>query len=73
MNEESNLIFRGEKCAGIIKSISELYNVSIEKATDIYYESDMSNLIEEGVADLHCRSNKYLASLVWDEYSDTDK
>lgn len=73
MNEESNMIFRGEKCAGIIKSISELYNVSIQKATDIFYQSETSNMIEEGVADLHCRSNKYLASLIWDEYNETVK
>ncbi|MCM1313173.1 MAG: DUF3791 domain-containing protein [Bacteroides sp.] len=68
MTEESILILRGDKCAGIIKSISELFNVSIQTATDIYYESEMSNLIEEGVADLHCRSNKYLATLIWEEY-----
>lgn len=69
MTEESILIHRGDKCAEIIKSISELFGVTIEDATDMYYESRMSDLIEEGVADLHCRSNKYLATLVWDEYN----
>ncbi len=34
-------------------------------------ESEMSVLIDEGVADLHCRSDKYLATLVWEEYSKT--
>lgn len=71
MTEESKLIFRGDKCAGIIRSISELYGVSLQEATDIYYESDTSNLIEEGVADLHCRSEKYLAQCVWDEYNES--
>lgn len=70
MTEESVLILRGDKCAEIIKSISELFGVSIQEATDIYYESETSNLIEEGVADLHCRSNKYLATLVWEEYKE---
>jgi len=68
MTEESILTLRGDKCAGIIKSISELFGVSLQEATDIYYESETSNLIEEGVADLHCRSNKYLAILVWEEH-----
>ncbi len=69
MTEECKLVYRGEKCADIINSISELYGVTLQEATDIYYESQTSDLIEEGVADLHCRSNKYLATLVWEEHS----
>jgi len=72
MTEESNTIFRGDKCANIIMAIHELYNVSLEKATDIFYQSQTSELIEEGVADLHCRSSKYLAQCVWDEYQEHD-
>ena len=29
--------------------------------------SDMLQLLEDGIADLHCRSDKYLAEEVWDE------
>lgn len=56
----------------IIESISHRYKVSLDKATDIYYNSLTSLLIEEGVADLHCRSEKYLAQCVWDEYQETE-
>ncbi|MDE6682190.1 MAG: DUF3791 domain-containing protein [Muribaculaceae bacterium] len=52
----------------MILSLCELYGLSLEKATDIYYNSNTSEMIEEGVADLHCRSDKYLATLVWEEY-----
>ena len=52
--------------------ISEMFNVPLEKATDIYYSSDTSNLIEEGIADLHCRSDKYLAGEVWREYNEVN-
>jgi hypothetical protein len=45
-----------------------MYGVSLNDATDIYYGSETANLIEEGVADLHCRSDKYLAEEVWNEY-----
>jgi hypothetical protein len=31
-------------------------------------QSETAGLIEDGVADLQCRSDKYLASLVWEEY-----
>ncbi|WP_302320640.1 hypothetical protein [uncultured Duncaniella sp.] len=37
------------------------------------YESETSDLIEEGVADLYCRSDKYLAILVWEEYKELGK
>lgn len=65
---EERLYFQAQKSADVIKSIHELYGVSLEEAADIYYRSDTSSLIEEGISDLHCRSEKYLASLVWDEY-----
>ncbi len=71
MSEESKQILRSSQCARIILCISEMYDVSIDKATDIYYNSETANMIEEGVADLHCRSDKYLAGEVWREYQET--
>lgn len=50
--------------------ICDLFNIPLQKATDIFYKSKTAELIEEGVADLQCRSDKYLATLVWEEYSD---
>lgn len=70
MTEESKQILRSAQCARIIMNISEMFHVSLQKATDIYYESETANLIEEGVADLHCRSDKYLATEVWEEYKE---
>ena len=71
MSEDSKLIIRSAKCARIILCISEMYGVSLEEATDIFYNSETSNMIEEEVADLHCRSDKYLAEEVWNEYNTT--
>ena len=68
MSEESKQIIRSAQCARIIGCISEMYGVSLNDATDIFYGSETANLIEEGVADLHCRSDKYLAEEVWNEY-----
>ena len=56
------------KYARIINEISNMYSVSIEKAMDIFYNSPLLALLEEGVADLHCRSDKYLAEEIWREY-----
>lgn len=55
------------KYARIIAEISELHDVSIDKAMDIFYNSELLPLIEEGIADLHCRSDKYLAEEIWRE------
>ena len=55
------------KYARIIAAISELHGVSLEESMDIFYKSSLLPLIEEGVADLHCRSDHYLAEEIWRE------
>lgn len=72
MTEESKIVLRSSKVANIIMSLCELYKLSLKDATDIYYRSTTSDLIEEGVADLQCRSDKYLAILVWEEFNETN-
>ncbi|MDE6348526.1 MAG: DUF3791 domain-containing protein [Bacteroides sp.] len=61
---------RAAKCANIIIALGELYGLSFQEATDVFYSSETAGLIEEGVADLQCRSDKYLASLVWEEFQE---
>ncbi len=73
MTEESKLAFQANKSANIIKSLSNLYGLSLQVATDIYYQSDTSELIEDGIADLQCRSDKYLATIIWEEYQESQK
>ena len=73
MSDESKQILRSEKNARIITCISEMYHVSLQEATDMFYNSETANLIEEGVADLHCRSDKYLAEEIWLEYQESGK
>lgn len=67
MTEESKTVLRGSKCAHIIMSICALYGITPEEATDMFYRSETASMIEDGVADLQCRSDKYLATLVWEE------
>lgn len=73
MKDEIRDILIDAKSARIIDEISNMYGVSYEKATAIFYESDTSQLIADGVADLHCRSDKYLAGEIWREYIQTCK
>ncbi len=61
------MLFLGGKVRSrIISEISEMYNVSLDDAMDMFYNSETIQLMEEGVADLHCRSEKYLAEEVWE-------
>ena len=70
MSDDSKVTLRSEKVARIIENICSMFDVSLPEATDIYYNSETSNLIEDGVADLHCRSDKYLAEEVWLEHKE---
>ena len=68
MSDETRQILKSAQCARIIACISEMHNVSLQDAADIYYNSVTANMIEDGTADLHCRSDKYLAEEVWNEH-----
>ena len=70
MSEGGKTAMRANKSANVIKAICELYGVSLQEATDAFYQSDTSVLIEDGVADLQCRSDKYLATLIWEEHNE---
>ena len=48
------------KYARIIEALSQLHDVSLEEAMDIFYNSPLLPLIEDGTADLHC-----LATTTW--------
>ncbi len=69
MTKESELVLRAGKCAAIIRSICSLYGTTKDEAVDMFYRSQTATFIEEGVADLQCRSDKYLATLVWEEFN----
>lgn len=73
MTEESKTTMRAAKSARIIMAICELYGVQIQDATDIFYRSKTADMIEQGVSDLQCRSDKYLATLIWEEHLETGK
>ena len=70
MHNEAYHAILEAKYARIISAISELHDVTFEEALDIFYNSPVLPLVEEGVADLHCRSDRYLADEIWLEHQD---
>ncbi len=59
--DKATRILRDMKYARIIELIAEKKNVSLEKAMDMLYSSPLFEIIDDGTADLICRSDIYLA------------
>lgn len=59
--DKATRILRDMKYSRIIGLISEKQNISLEEAMDILYTSPLFEIIDDGTADLICRSDIYLA------------
>lgn len=62
MDDKQNIL--QAKYARIIKGIADKLHIPLEEALDGFYHSQTFQLINKGIADLHCRSDIYLI----DEY-----
>ena len=58
---EASRIILDMKYARIIEILAQQLHLTREEAMDIFYSSPAFELIDKGVADLHCRSDQYLA------------
>jgi len=56
------------KYARIVKLFAEQANISYEEALGKFYDSTTYELISQGIADMHCRSDEYLADELMIEY-----
>lgn len=59
--DKATRILRDMKYARIIELISEKNGVPLEEAMDMLYSSPLFEIIDDGTADLICRSDLYLA------------
>ena len=58
---QANPILLQRKYARIVKLFAEQMELSYEQALDFFYNSKTFELISEGVAEMHCLSDEYLA------------
>lgn len=65
----ANSILLQKKYARIIELFAKNNNLSIEESLDIFYRSKLYKLISEGVSDMHCMSDTYLANELEEEYN----
>ena len=59
------------KYARIVDIFARESGMSLEDALGFFYESDTYRLISEGIADMHCRSDEYLADELMLELKET--
>ena len=57
------------KYARVIECFTQKSGLSRYEALDFFYRSELYPLIHDGVSDLHCMSDDYLASELLDEYN----
>jgi len=57
----ANRTLIGHKCAGVIKAYAELTGIALRSAFDVFYKSNLYMEIINGISDMHCRSDGYLA------------
>lgn len=55
-------ILRDMKYARIIELIAEKQHISLDDAMEMVYSSPLIEIIDDGTADLICRSDLYLAN-----------
>ena len=65
---EANKTVLQMKYARIVNLFAKETGMSLEDALSFFYNSITYELISEGVADLHCRSDEYLADELMLEY-----
>ena len=57
----ANRTLIGHKCANVIKAYSEFTGIPLRDAFDVFYKSNLYTEIRNGISDMHCRSDGYLA------------
>jgi hypothetical protein len=57
----ANRTLVGRKCSNVIKAYAELADIPLREALDVFYKSNLYLEIVNGISDMHCRSDGYLA------------
>ncbi|MBR6121361.1 MAG: DUF3791 domain-containing protein [Prevotella sp.] len=69
---EANKTILQMKYARIVAIFAQESGLSLEDALSFFYDSATYQLISEGVADMHCRSDEYLADELMLEFKEKE-
>ena len=56
----ANPILLQKKYTRIVELFAKHNGLTLEKALDVFYHSELYKLVSEGVSDMHCMSDEYL-------------
>ena len=59
------------KYSRVVALFAAQQGLSVEDALDFFYHSETYQELREGIADLHCRSDQYVADELAIEYRDS--
>lgn len=66
----ANPILLQKKYSRVIACFAKKQGISLDAALDFFYKSQVYRLMRDGVSDMHCMSDQYLAEDLKQEYSD---
>ena len=69
----ANPILLQRKYARVVELFAKENRISLEKALDIFYHSELYKLMGEGVSDMHCMSDEYLVQELEDESNNKEE
>ncbi|MCL2405467.1 MAG: DUF3791 domain-containing protein [Defluviitaleaceae bacterium] len=58
---KANKILLWRKYGNVINELSARQNIDLSQAMDVFYKSYTYQEMREGISDMHCRSEEYLA------------
>ncbi|MBO5524323.1 MAG: DUF3791 domain-containing protein [Roseburia sp.] len=65
----ANPILLQKKYSRVIECFAKQQGLSLDAALNFFYHSEVYQLIRDGVSDMHCMSDAYLADELKQEYS----
>ena len=68
----ANPILLHKKYARVIACFAKQQGISLDEALDLFYRSEVYQLMREGVSDMHCMSDLYLAEELRLEYEERE-
>lgn len=67
----ANPILLQKRYARVVELYAKENAISLEKALDVFYRSELYTLMSEGVSDMHCMSDEYLVRELEEEIKNT--
>lgn len=64
----ANPVLLQKKYSRIVECFAKRQEISLDAALAFFYHSEVYQLIRDGVSDMHCMSDEYLAEELQQEY-----